>query len=126
MSAVTGAVRAWLRVEGLAVLALSLTLYRVLDGSWLWFALLFLAPDLSFAAYLRGPRAGALAYNLAHTYAPPLGLLAAGLAVEVGRPAVLLLIWTAHIGFDRALGLGLKYPTAFRDTHLSRIREPGP
>jgi Domain of unknown function (DUF4260) len=120
VSAVSGAVRAWLRVEGLAVLALSLTLYWVLEARWLWFALLFLVPDLSFAAYLRGPRVGALVYNLAHTYALPLSLLAAALALELGRPAILLLVWTAHIGFDRALGFGLKYPTRFGDTHLSR------
>jgi hypothetical protein len=30
----------------------------------------------------------------------------------------LALIWLAHIGLDRALGYGLKYPTAFRHTHL--------
>jgi Domain of unknown function (DUF4260) len=30
------------------------------------------------------------------------------------------LIWIAHIGFDRALGYGLKYPTRFGDTHLGR------
>lgn len=36
--------------------------------------------------------------------------------------AVLLaLIWTAHIGFDRALGYGLKYATAFGETHLGRL-----
>jgi hypothetical protein len=120
VSAVRGAVRAWLRIEGLAVLALSITLYWLLEASWLWFGLLFLAPDLSFAAYLRGPRLGARVYNLTHTYAVPLALLAAALALELGRPATLLLVWTAHIGFDRALGFGLKYPTAFRDTHLSR------
>ena len=26
-----------------------------------------------------------------------------------------------HIGVDRALGYGLKYPTAFADTHLGRV-----
>jgi hypothetical protein len=31
------------------------------------------------------------------------------------------LIWTAHIGVDRLLGFGLKYPTRFQDTHLQRI-----
>jgi hypothetical protein len=31
------------------------------------------------------------------------------------------LIWLAHAGFDRLLGYGLKYPTAFTDTHLGRI-----
>jgi len=35
--------------------------------------------------------------------------------------AMLALIWAGHIGMDRALGLGLKYPTAFRDTHLQRV-----
>jgi len=31
------------------------------------------------------------------------------------------LIWLAHIGFDRMLGFGLKYPTRFADTHLARV-----
>jgi hypothetical protein len=30
------------------------------------------------------------------------------------------LIWTSHIGLDRLLGFGLKYPTRFNDTHLQR------
>ena len=40
-----------------------------------------------------------------------------------GLPAAMAgaLIWIAHIGFDRALGYGLKYATGFRDTHLGRI-----
>ena len=33
----------------------------------------------------------------------------------------LALIWSAHIGFDRALGYGLKYDTGFSFTHLGRI-----
>jgi hypothetical protein len=31
------------------------------------------------------------------------------------------LIWLAHIGFDRALGYGLKYSAGFSFTHLGRI-----
>ena len=31
------------------------------------------------------------------------------------------LIWISHIGFDRLLGYGLKYPTQFRDTHLQHV-----
>jgi hypothetical protein len=31
---------------------------------------------------------------------------------------VLALIWVAHIGFDRLLGYGLKYASAFGHTHL--------
>ena len=31
------------------------------------------------------------------------------------------MIWLAHIGFDRALGYGLKYSAGFGFTHLGRI-----
>jgi hypothetical protein len=33
------------------------------------------------------------------------------------------LIWLAHIGLDRALSFGLKYPTFFKDTHLQRVNQ---
>ena len=41
---------------------------------------------------------------------------------EGGQPVAIAvaLIWTAHIGIDRALGYGLKYATAFGDTHLGQ------
>ncbi len=68
-----------------------------------------------------GARAGAAAYNVAHTYALALLLAVAGFLA--GEPALLAvpLIWVAHIGLDRALGFGLKYPSAFGDTHLGRV-----
>ena len=119
-SAVVGAPRIWLRLEGLAVFGLTALLYQQGEHSWLVFAVLFLAPDLSFVAYLAGPRIGALGYNMAHSYVGP--ALAAGLALLTGRPLVVALIWAAHIGFDRALGYGLKYPSGFADTHLGRLR----
>jgi hypothetical protein len=122
-SAVTGAPRNWLRLEGLVVFALALFAYARGGHSWLQFGALFLAPDLSFAAYLGGPRIGALGYNVVHSYVLP--LILATLCVAMDRPVVPSLIWVAHIGFDRALGYGLKYPTAFHDTHLGRIgRKP--
>jgi hypothetical protein len=31
------------------------------------------------------------------------------------------LIWLAHLGLDRMLGFGLKYPTFFKDTHLQHV-----
>lgn len=117
--AVQGSVRGLLRLEGVVVLLAAIVLYAHVDGSWVMFAVLFLVPDVSFAGYLAGPRIGAIVYNVAHTYAGPLilamALLSAGMAVSVP------LIWMAHIGFDRALGYGLKYPSAFADTHLGRI-----
>jgi hypothetical protein len=30
-------------------------------------------------------------------------------------------IWLAHLGFDRLMAYGLKYDTAFKDTHLQRV-----
>jgi hypothetical protein len=117
--AVRGGVRLLLRLEGLAVLAGALLLYARGGHSWMLLAVLFLAPDLSFVAYLAGPRVGAAAYNAAHSYVGP--ALAATLAVATGRPPVVALVWAAHIGFDRAVGYGLKYATGFEDTHLGRI-----
>ncbi|HZF66511.1 MAG TPA: DUF4260 domain-containing protein [Gemmatirosa sp.] len=118
--AVDGAPRAWLRLEGLAVLALAVLLYARGSHSWLMFAVLFLAPDLSIAAYLAGPRLGALGYNAAHSYVGP--AVAATFAVLTGHPPTVACLWAAHIGFDRALGYGLKYPTRFADTHLGPLR----
>jgi len=107
-----------LRAEGLAVLALTVYGFHAIGGSWGWFAALFLTPDLSMLGYLAGRRVGAIAYNSAHSYLGPALLGAAGLALSAPLPTQLALIWAAHIGFDRALGYGLKYPTAFGHTHL--------
>jgi hypothetical protein len=41
--------------------------------------------------------------------------------LNTGTALTLPLVWGAHIGFDRVLGYGLKYPTSFGDTHLGRI-----
>jgi len=118
-SAVTGAVRNWLRLEGLAALLMAVLLYARADYSWLLFAILFLLPDLSFVAYRAGPRVGAMAYNAMHTYAIPL-LLAIALLLA-GASLAVPLIWIAHIGMDRALAYGLKNPTGFGSTHLGPI-----
>jgi hypothetical protein len=118
---VTGGARTLLRLEGFAAFAAALAFYAQAKFSWPAFALFFLAPDLAMLAYLAGPRAGAIAYNLAHTYALALALTLAGFFVDEPLAAAGGLIWIAHIGFDRALGYGLKYPTGFGDTHLGRI-----
>jgi hypothetical protein len=117
--AVTGAVRVWLRLEGLAVLAVALFLYQRGGHSWLWFGVLLLAPDLVLAAYLAGPRVGAWGYNLVHSYTGPIA--AAVIALVSGRSLTFALIWLAHVGMDRAAGYGLKYSSAFADTHLGAL-----
>ena len=118
---VTGGVKTLLRLEGFAVLTAAAFLYWRAGFGWMEFAILFLAPDLSFIAYLFGPRAGAAAYNAAHSTNGALGLAVA--AVALNQPVVIgvALIWLSHIGFDRALGYGLKYGAGFGFTHLGRI-----
>ena len=117
----SGEIRAVLRLEGAAAFATAIALYGQAGFSWLALVILFLAPDLSMLAYLVGPRAGALAYNLVHTYALALPLALAGFAFGSPVASALGLIWIAHIGFDRMLGYGLKYASGFGDTHLGRI-----
>jgi hypothetical protein len=117
---VTGTARLLLRLEGLAAFAVALALYAYGGFSWPTFAVLFLSPDLAMLAYLAGPRAGAAGYNLVHTYVLALALTLAGFLGGFPFATAGGLIWIAHIGFDRALGFGLKYPTSFGDTHLGR------
>ncbi|TPQ31697.1 DUF4260 domain-containing protein [Bradyrhizobium guangdongense] len=123
--AASGGVRTLLRLEGLTLFLGMVLLYAVWGGSWLVFALLFLAPDLSFLAYLAGPRAGALVYNAAHSYLAPVALMTAGFALSSPLPLSVAMIWLAHIGIDRALGYGLKYAAGFGFTHLGRIGRLG-
>lgn len=110
-----------MRAEGAALLGIAALLYAQTGQSWWLFAVLFLAPDLSFAGYLGGPKAGAFVYNGAHTLIGPAALGLAGLLLPNALFIALALIWAAHIGFDRMLGYGLKYAAGFGFTHLGRI-----
>jgi hypothetical protein len=107
-----------LRLEGLAVFAAATAAYFLL-GAPLWlFVVLALAPDIAMLGYLAGSDFGSGLYNAFHTYLGPLPL--AGVGVLVGPSSIVwvALIWAAHIGMDRAVGYGLKYPSGFKDTHL--------
>jgi hypothetical protein len=119
--AVTGHLRALLRIEGLMLFCTATALYQVSGASWWLFAVLLLAPDLSFAAYLAGSRPGAIAYNALHATIAPLLLGLAGILLPSPMAESVALIWLAHIGIDRALGYGLKYAGGFGFTHLGRI-----
>jgi Domain of unknown function (DUF4260) len=119
--AAVGAPRLILRAEGAALFLAAVFVYWRLGGSWLVFFVLFLAPDLSFLAYLHSPRLGAVAYDAVHATLAPLALFALGYWLDASLVEGLAAIWLAHVGIDRALGYGLKYATAFNDTHLGRI-----
>jgi hypothetical protein len=115
---VTGAPLVWLRLEGAIVFILSILLYANVGASWWRFAALLLIPDAAMAGYWLGARWGAILYNLAHSYVGPLTLAMFAIAGKNVALTPYLLIWTAHIGMDRALGYGLKYSAGFKMTHL--------
>ena len=110
-----------LRLEGLTVLVATIILYAHLRGNTWLFAALFLVPDVGMIGYLRNPQLGSMTYNAVHTYALPTLLLGAGAATNIPIVIYISLIWFAHIGFDRIMGYGLKYPNAFKDTHMQHV-----
>ena len=115
------AIRYILQSEGALIAIVGIVLYAQHGFSWLLFAVLILAPDLAMIGYMRGPRVGAFWYNLAHSYIAPLVLMAVAQWAASETAMAIGLIWGVHIGADRALGYGLKYPDAFKSTHLGRI-----
>jgi hypothetical protein len=119
MGVVAGSARAILRLEGAVVLAAASIAYAEIGRGWVLFALLFLVPDISMLGYLGGRKLGAAVYNVGHTYVLPAALAAYGLLQSQPLALAVALIWIGHIGFDRLLGFGLKYETAFGHTHLS-------
>jgi hypothetical protein len=119
--AVVGWPRIWLRLEGLAGLVAGVVGYRAAGGDLLWIVPLLLLVDASMVGYLAGPRPGAILYNLAHNWLTGLAVLGAGLWL-VALPLQLAgWVLIAHVSGDRLAGYGLKYPTAFGDTHLGWI-----
>ena len=118
---VTGNLRWILRLEGVAILLFSLMAYEFMGFPWGFFVLMFFIPDISWLAYFHSPKGGAIAYNTMHSYILPLMLFAYGFFVSSPMANQLAIIWIAHIGFDRALGFGLKYARGFRYTHFGKL-----
>jgi acyl CoA:acetate/3-ketoacid CoA transferase alpha subunit len=113
--------RLLLHAEGAAVAAAAIALYFHAGYPWWLLVVLVLAPDLSIVGYLAGTRIGAVAYDAVHTYALPVVMAASGWIADAELAVQIGLIWITHIGIDRALGYGLKYPTGFKNTHLQRV-----
>ena len=113
--------RVLLHLEGAAVAIAAVALYAHEGYSWLLLAVLVLAPDLAALGFLAGPRVGAVTYNAAHTTVAPVILGTVGVLTSSSTAIAVALIWLLHIGGDRAIGYGLKYPSGFKDTHLNRV-----
>jgi Domain of unknown function (DUF4260) len=115
---VTGAPRWWLGLEGLVVLAGALVAYAAVGQPWWIVPAGILVPDLAVGGYAAGARLGARLYNLAHATPLPAVLLGVGYWQSDRTLMALALVWLAHIGLDRLLGMGLKYDDRFAHTHL--------
>ena len=114
---VTGAPRQWLGLEGLGLLPARFVLGALGQPWWLVPAAI-LAPDIAMTGYLAGTRPGAHVYNLTHATLLPAVMLGAGYWQADRLVMALALVWLAHIGLDRLLGMGLKYNDRFTHTHL--------
>lgn len=110
-----------LRFEGLAFLLLSLYFYNQLGGNWLLFFVLLFLPDISMIGYLRDKKIGAALYNLVHNYILATIVIGVGVLMTNNTLILLGLILFAHVGLDRLLGFGLKYPENFKHTHLQKV-----
>ena len=110
-----------LKLEELFMFGITIFLFSQMDFAWWWYPLLLFTPDLSMLGYLGGPRLGAITYNFIHHKA--LGVSVYVVGILSANPTVQLagLILFGHSSMDRVFGYGLKYPDAFKHTHLGMI-----
>lgn len=108
-------------LEGAMMLLAMIYLYGLYGFKWWVFIVFFFAPDLSMLGYIANTKVGAIIYNLCHTYIISVLTILVGLFFTLEIVLIIGIIWTAHIGMDRLCGFGLKYQTAFKDTHLQKV-----
>jgi hypothetical protein len=113
--------RTLLHLEGAALFVAATAAYFHLGHPWWLYLLLLIAPDLSLLGMLAGPRVGAVVYNLVHTLVGPTIVLVVGWWVGSAGGVAVGLVWLAHLGLDRMVGYGLKYPDSGKITHFERI-----
>src|SRR5207247_4082625 len=89
-----------LRLEGLALFVGALIVYFDQDYAWWLLVVLFLAPDISFAGYIAGPRVGATIYNALHSTIGPIALAAVGLLSNTDWGVERGLMVAGELGLD--------------------------
>jgi hypothetical protein len=108
---------------GLGFLAAGLAIAAVVTQHASWWPLVIFAtaPDLALLAGMSGglargqlhPRAVPV-YNAVHRFWAPAAMVALGLILRSPEWLSAGLAWTAHIGFDRSLGFGLRNRDGFQ------------
>lgn len=110
-----------LQSEEIILFASCLLLYEFYFGSWGWFALFILAPDISMLGYLVNNKVGAFSYNLFHHRGLAAIILTVGILLSIEPASFCGFILFAHATMDRMLGYGFKYEQGFKFTHLGVI-----
>lgn len=110
-----------LKLEFVALFALSMFLFSLLPYAWWWYPALILLPDIGMLGYALGPRIGAWIYNLFHLLFVGIGFYLIG--AYAGLPLIEFagIIMIGHISLDRVFGFGLKHEDSFKHTHLGSL-----
>lgn len=111
-----------IKIEELAMFLLSVYLFTQLEYAWWWYLALILIPDLSMIGYALGTKVGAASYNFAHHKAVAITVLITGWYLSNPEIQLAGIILFEHSSLDRILGYGLKYPDAFKHTHLGWLK----
>jgi hypothetical protein len=110
-----------LKLEELAMLAVSVYALFLFQSPWWYYLLMALAPDLSMIGYAGGNKTGAAIYNLVHHKAIAIALFMAGLIFDQKELEIAGIILFGHSSMDRMFGYGLKLNEGFKFTHLGLI-----
>lgn len=94
-----------LKLEELAMFALSLWAFQITEISWWWFAGLFLLPDLGMIGYLLKEKTGAWTYNLYHHKGIAVFIFGFGFFLDNQILEIAGIILFSHSYFDRMLGM---------------------
>jgi hypothetical protein len=107
-----------LKIEEVAFFGASIFLFSRLNYAWWWFPLLLFAPDIGMTGYLLNTRIGAVVYNIFHHRALSVSLCVTGVILGNSTVQLVGILLFAHSTLDRIFNYGLKYPDAFKHTHL--------
>ncbi len=110
-----------IKLEELAMFALSIWALTYLHADWWYYLLLLLGPDISMLGYLGGNVIGAFTYNFFHHKAVSIILFVAGVIWTQPYLQLTGIILFGHSSMDRSLGYGLKLKEGFKHTHLGMI-----
>lgn len=110
-----------LKLEELAMLAISVYALTLFDAPWWCYLLMALGPDISMIGYAAGNQAGAFAYNIFHHKGVAIAVFLSGFLLNQAEWQIAGIILFGHASMDRIFGYGLKYKDGFNHTHLGMI-----